>query len=147
MKITKPFLKQLREELDAAVASIGAKYDLRIRTGNATFSIDGSNATFKLEVAAIGEGGEVVTREATAFKTYAPMEGYQAEALGQIVKVGAESYKITGYNAKAQKFPILGQRVSDGKTYKLPLTVLRDFKIEGHWRWKGPLFPGTGGAQ
>lgn len=53
--ISRDLLRALRADIDAALASVGAKHGVPLSTGNASFTTD--SATIKLMVATTPEGG------------------------------------------------------------------------------------------
>jgi hypothetical protein len=137
-KIDKALMKAVREQLDAALVGIGAQYGISLTCGRGAYDVTGTGGSMKIEFAAITEGGEVLTEEARAFKSLIGYEGYKAEALGQIITVNREQYRVAGYLSRSRTMPLLLTRVRDGKDFKFPIKALGDaWKVEGHWRWKG----------
>jgi hypothetical protein len=121
-QITRDAMLALRADLDAAVRQVGERHGLKIQTGRATFSAE--CATFKVEVATIGQSGTVQTKEASAFKQLAQAYGLKAEHLGASFDQGGKTYTITGLKTKAHAYPILAKG-QDGKTYKFPVEMVR----------------------
>lgn len=106
--ITKPLLTTLRTEIDAALAELAAKHGVQIECGNASFT--STNATFKLAINTIGDGGEVVTKEAKDFGRYAGLvNNLKAEWLGESFTVRGETFKIIGYKPRSKKYPVLAE--------------------------------------
>ena len=116
--ITGTDLQNLRKEIDQALEALGKKYDIKFRAGNASYT--GTNATFKLEIATKGEGGEVITKEAADFKIYAERFGVKPEDLGKEIDLMGRKFKLVGILPKSRKFPFSGKDLVDGKSYKLP---------------------------
>jgi hypothetical protein len=119
MKITsfdRATTKALRSSLDNALKGLENQFGISIHVGNATFTPD--NVTFKVNVATVGESGEVMTKEASAFQQLAKFYGLEPEHLFKTFSAAGEQYKIVGLKTKSPKFPILAKRLKDGKTYK-----------------------------
>lgn len=129
IEITKPFLREAREEMEAALKEFGEKYGLTITVGSASFMPGpGGNATFKVELATQTDDGEANTRRAADFKRYAPMYGFKPEHLfGEFTYAGTR-YKLVGFSPKASRFPLIVERVPDGKAFKMPLEAAASLK-------------------
>lgn len=60
------------------------------------------------------------TREKDTFVLYASTFGLTADDFGKTFRFRKNLYKIVGCRPKSFKYPILGARVPDGKTFKFP---------------------------
>lgn len=58
------------------------------------------------------------TKEKDTFALYAPTFGLRADDFGRTFTFRSRTYKIVGCAPKSFKFPILGSRLPDGKTFK-----------------------------
>lgn len=118
-KITRQNARTLvQEALDAieqGVKTAGLKAKV---VGSIKF--EDSRLVFKLELAT----EDSPTVEAEEFVRYAPSLGV-TRVLGEVVKYGGTLYKIEGLSLRSRKCPVLVERVSDGKKYKLPLDAVR----------------------
>lgn len=124
-EITKPFLRDAREEMTAALREFGERHGIKVTVGNASFTPGaGGNATFKVELATRTPEGEVNTKEMTAFRQHATMFGLKPEQLGIEFTLGGSRYKLVGLNPRARSMPLLGENKANGKVYKLPLYAL-----------------------
>jgi len=127
MKITtidRPTMKAIRDILDRALESVKdelANLGVGATAGNARFSA--RNATFKVDFGLLGEGGEVVSREAEDFKRYATLFGLTPDDLGKTVTLfNGHTYKIEGLKMKSRLYPIFASR--NGKMFKLPANAV-----------------------
>jgi hypothetical protein len=111
-------LPALRRRIQTDLDKIAAELGVSIKLGTGTFSA--TNVTFKMEVAAIGEGGTILNREAEDFKRFARIYGMDAQDLGRKTIVGGRTYEIVGLASKSVKYPILAKLCSSGTIYKLP---------------------------
>jgi len=116
MEMTAALLRQLRPEIQAALADLGKRFGVGFEVGDAKYS--GSNATFRLEVGIIGNDGRVVTKEAENFKFLAPMYGLSESDLGRRFMLNGKPHTIVGINPNAPRFPILTE--CHGRKYKVP---------------------------
>jgi hypothetical protein len=117
----KDTIKNLRVEIDAALAAIAVKHGIQIRAGNATFSPE--FMTMKLEFSTL-QNGKPVTKEAEALKLYAPSLGLTPEHLAKNFVISGVTYRLVGFCPRKQKFPMVCERTSDGKRYGLPEDVV-----------------------
>jgi hypothetical protein len=88
---------------------------MEFRVGNATFTE--SNVTFKIEVALVGENGEVKSKEAESFKKFAVVYGLKEEDFGKSFKSNGHTYKICGLKTKSGKYPVIAER-DNGRRFK-----------------------------
>jgi len=116
MNITRPFLKTLRPQIEAALAPLAEKLKLDLKLGSATF--DDANATFKLNVSTLNKDGSVNTPQAEDFKLYAEGYGLKAEMLNTEINIDGDVYEIVGCKPRSRKYPILAKQKKNGKTYK-----------------------------
>lgn len=95
-------LRMLRTDIDSALASVGTKYGIDLKAGNARFTAD--SATFKLECSLLNSDGKAETKELTALKAYHP------DLVNKQVSIGRGiAGTIIGFNSRAQKYPFLLQ--------------------------------------
>ena len=123
-EIDRPFLDKARTHIDKALAAVGKELGVNIKTGNCRYS--SSTFTFKLEGIDLGEDGKAVSKGASDFVMLATSFGLKPEDLGKEFVSRGETFKITGLNLKAKKYPIQAEMLSNGKNYKFPAdTVCR----------------------
>lgn len=113
--ITKDLLKALRIDADAALAAVGAKHGVSLRLGNGTFTA--LNATFKLEVATLGEGGEVIDKSVAYLRQNLTLLGLKEEHLNQVFTLGKQSFTLRGYKNTATLKPFVIRDLDTGKDY------------------------------
>jgi hypothetical protein len=133
----RPKVKQIRAELEKAMKQLEPSLGMTIQVGGARFSAQ--TCTFKIDFVERGVGGEVQSKEAINFKTYAKEFGLEPDDLGKEVIIRGKKFTITGLNPRQYKFPVLGILSKTGTTYKLPIDdVLRALgkKKEFGQEWK-----------
>ena len=121
MVIDRNSLKNMRPLIDAALAELGQELGVKFEIGNARFSRTGDNATFKLEVATIGDDGEVKSKDVENFKKNCYKWGMKPTDLGEtFLTYDRKEYKIIGANPRRWKNPILCESLKNGKTFIFP---------------------------
>lgn len=119
--IDRALARTLSSEIEAAVASIGESYGVKIATGNGRFSP--TNLTLKLNISTIGKDGAVNTKEADDFRRYAMRWGLEKTDLGASFRREGIEYTITGAKPRSKKYPILATR-PDGRTFKFGASTI-----------------------
>ena len=108
----------INDELKA----LGKKLGIEIRAGRGKYS--STNFTLKLEMSVM-DGGEVITKEAVAFKELASLYGFKKSDLGKSFMSNGKKFTITGLNTRAKKYPI--NAVSEfGASYKFTANRVQD---------------------
>lgn len=120
--ISKDFLRLLRVDIDAALAAVGAKHGLKMNAGTCRFTE--TTATFKLEVATIGENGEVASKEHDALISLRIALGLTEANMNQVFKIGTASFTLHGYDSKKRSKPFLIKRLDNGKNYVIDSATL-----------------------
>lgn len=115
-------LRALQADIDAALAAMAEKHGIQIKAGGASFGA--TAATFKVELAVIGDGGVAKTRHATEFELFASSYGLAPTDLGREFTYKGNGYKITGLSTKSRRFPVEASR-TDGRTFKFPAELVK----------------------
>jgi hypothetical protein len=113
----KPTCRLLAEEIDRALQPVAERHGIVIQHGRGSFSP--TNYTLKIECS-VRLNGETVTPEAEAFKRYAEHYGLKPEDLGKIISHAGSQFRIVGLKPNSRRFPILAERLPDGKRFVLP---------------------------
>lgn len=120
--INRTNLGQLRVSIQSVLAAVAEEYDVKITVGNANYT--GRNATIKIEVATVGDDGEVNTKEAMDFRAYASRYGMVPSDLGRSFRNNGYSWTITGCKPRSPRYPIIAERV-DGKRFKFSASLVK----------------------
>jgi len=102
-------LKNLRKDLDKALAAVGAQYGIDIKSGSARFS--DNNVTFKVEISIV-TNGQVKTKGAVDLERYYP------QFVGKKVAVNGKQGTVIEYHSRKHKYPFIVQVGT--KNYKVP---------------------------
>jgi len=119
--LTKAEVKVARELINKALASVGKTMEMNIKVGNISYGTD----YFSAKVEAVRIGGE--TREARAYKDIFKM--LNLPPLGTEIVLRNEKFKITGWNSRARKAPVMMDRTKDGRAFKTSEDV-----VGGIWK-------------
>lgn len=129
-QITRTNIAQIRADVEAALKAIYTKHGVDVTVGRITYNADSFRC--KIEGNVRGATGEVVTPKAAALsriattilgKEFDETKTYQIASLGRV--------KITGYNAKAFKFPFIVKQLATGKSYKVTETQAKSIVAAG----------------
>ena len=121
-QFNKANLQSLRTEIDNALKALENQFGIKLHAGNASFS--GNEVTFKLKGNTIGEGGTVITREATNWNRHRGLHGMDHLSVGDQITIQGKSYTLTGYNTRARKAPV-EFKDSRGNGYKCSMRMLQ----------------------
>lgn len=123
--ITKQSVHAMRADIEKALESVGAKYNVQFDLGNCRFSAN--NARFQLNFASINEAGIAETKERTDFKTLASLHGLDPNLLDSTVQISGDSYKIVGLKKRCYARPILVEKVKNNRVYKIDVATLKNY--------------------
>lgn len=104
-----------------ALQPLAKELGVRIVTKGGSFI--GGSFTVKVEVATVGEGGLVQSKEAEEFKILAAAYGLKAEDLGSTFYSCGHPYTIVGIRPRAIRTPIIVS-AKDGKMYRFGATLV-----------------------
>jgi hypothetical protein len=116
MNMDKALVKAIVADMEKAMQLVADLHGVDYQRKAGTFTSTSLNVRGVFSVVEKGEGGvNLASPEAAAFTRYAASEGIDPDALGKTVTYGGYEYRIVGFRPKASKFPIMVERVSDGK--------------------------------
>tara|TARA_R110001592_G_scaffold77485_1_gene233137 strand:+ start:6325 stop:6720 length:396 start_codon:yes stop_codon:yes gene_type:complete len=116
-------VKNLRSEIENALAEISSRYGIDVNVGNARFS--NTNVDFKLTLNVLGEGGTVITAEGKAFERVKNSYGFGHLSVGDSIKIDGSYYTVTGFNSRRRSYPISFVDNS-GRSFKCSIKCLID---------------------
>ena len=115
-------MQEARSKIDAALQAVGKELGIVIKCGRATFT--STNATMKLEFSAIGDSGEVISREAEEFKRCARLFGLDPSMLNQTFHINGKDYKVVGMSPRSRRYPVIVEHF--GKKYKMTASAINN---------------------
>ena len=107
-------LTQIRVDLEAALEMVGNDNGISFDIGRITYSQD----SFRVQLNAF-EAIEGQSAKEVEFRKWAVIYGLEPDDFGKTINLHRGEYVISGIAPKSRKYPILGTKSSDGKTYKL----------------------------
>jgi hypothetical protein len=119
--IDRQLLRILRDSIDKAIADLGEEHGVILETGNATFS--DNNFTLKIEGSQM-VGGNVMTKEAVAYRTYRMHEQTGLELFEEF-PYNRMRFKVTGYKTRAKKRPIVCHNLDTGADHVFPTSLVK----------------------
>ena len=118
-RFNKPNVQLIRTEVDAALAAIGARHGIDLKSGYISFT----DVSFKMTVNAQIEGLDITdTPEGKAFLAYHQLHGFEATDLGRVVTLGGKRMEFIGFKMDNPKNVCLLREMATDKTYKAPVS-------------------------
>lgn len=121
-EFSKQDVESISKEINEALKAVAQKYNIQIKTNGGKYDKD--TATLKLELQTITESGQILTKEASAFKQYAHLLNLKPEDLFKEFTVNNEKYVLVGYAPRKSKFPMICRKVSNNQSYGLALETV-----------------------
>jgi hypothetical protein len=118
-QLDRPTLEIVRAKMDEALAPL-EEIGIHAKTGH--ISYQDQNATVKVEISVIGDGGEVVTKTALDYDRY--RELHDLPERGSTFTSQGTLYTITGFKPRSRKYPVIATR-ADGKGFKFPIDAVK----------------------
>lgn len=108
--------KLISADIEAALQPVAETHGLQIKSKGGRF--DDTTYTAKIECSEISNG-VAQTPKRREFISMCDAFGLKPEQLDATFKVRGETYRITGLAPSRQRYPVIAERVSDGKSYKM----------------------------
>lgn len=121
-EMTRATIELIDADIKAALEPLAEKFGIDVNVRGGTFNND--NFTAKVTFSVISEDGQVMTKEAKAFKDYAFRHGIDKDALFTVFGHKGKLYEIIGFSPRASKYPVLAKSLRDGDTYKFPVKLV-----------------------
>ena len=113
--VGRPVAKLMRAEMKEALDIIGEKYGLAFSLGRITF--DDISFRVSVEAGLTATPGEPMM--AIDFRKHCIKHGLVVSDLGRtFTNTRLERFTIVGLKPRNRKYPIIGQRITDGKQFK-----------------------------
>ena len=113
-KITRTFLKELREQINRKLKSVAEEHEIEINCGNCSYG--NNEATFKLKINIKNEDGKVMTAEYENLVELAFMRGFDVNG---IYDLNGRKVSLEGYNYRARKYPLQVMDLENGDRRKV----------------------------
>tara|TARA_R110000824_G_scaffold6082_6_gene28017 strand:+ start:1589 stop:1954 length:366 start_codon:yes stop_codon:yes gene_type:complete len=116
-RFTRPTLRALDVEIDAALAVVAEKHGMTFTRAGGRFS--DTTYTPKISFSIVSESGIPAD-----FTRHATVIGLSADDFGREFTTYRGVYRITGINLRARKYPVMAECLSTGKRYKFPVSAV-----------------------
>lgn len=115
--LTKSGMQQIRKAVETALKDIGVELGISLQLGRGSFRE--TEGHFRLNVLASGEenGGKPV--EEVNWGLHCTRYGFEVSDFGKMIEAHGMRFRIVGIMPSRPKYPILAERLSDGRKYKL----------------------------
>ena len=115
-----------------AMDDLAEEYDVEITQAGHIYTDAGQHFEPKFRVTVLDAEGDAFNPSVEEFKRHAEYYGLEVDDLGRTFRssISGELFKITGCKPSHTKYPIIADRVSDGKGYKFtPREVRRQLEV------------------
>jgi len=113
-KFDKVVAKALRDEIDAALKSVGEKYDITFHAGSCRFSE--IEMTYKL-VVKTNDNEAVEEKNKKDWARYCEIRGFDVEDFGKTFESRGSEYTIVGFEMSRSKYDLKARKTSNGQIY------------------------------
>jgi len=118
MKFNRSKVKQLRNEIATALASVEKKHGVSFDLGRITFTDTDFRGKLTCKSADPDAGRKIFERDAVRV-------GVKKEAYGKTFTTSSgRTFRITGINTRAKKYPVNAETVNTKEAYKFAVTML-----------------------
>lgn len=118
----------IEEAMAVAAQGLGLKQRVEGK-----FSYDSSGIEFKLRLSLPGvQGATQEEKDVAEFNTLCLFSALDRDMLGKTFSDRGETFRITGANRKATRFPVLATRAKDEKPFKFSVNEVLNRLREAH---------------
>ena len=108
-----------------ALEIVAEEYGLVLQQRHCSYRSNEMPVAFKLIAPERGEDGEAVDPREPECKQLAGQDGFSPDDYGKLFKTFHGVYRLCGIKPRARKYPLLGENIDNGKTYKFAEAVVR----------------------
>lgn len=125
MKITSQFIEELTEKVESVLKETGDEMGVSLSIDPIRYYPDRFHFKVKGCFKETDDHGEEITPEGKDFHAYADRYGLSPDDLHKTFNTPqGETFKITGLNRRAHKYPIQVKRESDNALFKMPVYMV-----------------------
>lgn len=117
-KMNRPAVRKIAEALEKAAKEVADEMGLDVRLAGGRFDPDVGTLTERVEFSLAGA-------EEKEFGMNAPLFELTAEDYGKEFSSRGERYRLVGLSTRRPKYPVVGERVRDGKKFKFTESSIR----------------------
>ena len=116
-QVTRQTLQGLRPEINAALVAGGEKFGVTLTCGNGKYGLEGG-VSGSMAVNITGTSVDGKSGAPVELEHYAWRYDLAPDAFGQAVNHGGRTFRVSGLKTKGQRYTILADDVTTGKTFK-----------------------------
>ena len=114
-------VRTIMDECEEALTAIAEKHGLTLDRKGRTYRRDSLPVMFQFLIEELDADGNAMGAGAKDFIKHASLYGLKEDDFGAEFHSNGELFRITGFKPRARKYPVLAEKVRDGKTYKFPV--------------------------
>lgn len=122
MAVTRDTAKSIQQALAKAAESAGKESGLSLTRIRASYDEQTSLVRVTIELKATD-----ASSQRAALAAIAQQLGLTSNPYGYEFSNAGKKYRVIGYETRKRSFPVLAERVADGKRVLFPIEVLKDF--------------------
>lgn len=124
--INRSTVSQLLEEASEALAVVADRHGIVLERKHCTYSETEVPVAFKFVIPERAEDGTAIDPKETEFRKYARRFGLEPDDYGKLFKTYNGVYRVSGIKPRGKKYPVLGEHVDSGRTFKFPASQVVD---------------------
>ena len=124
--INRSTVSQLLEEASEALAAVADKHGIVLERKHCTYSETEVPVAFKFVIPERAEDGTAISPKETEFRKYARRFGLEPDDYGKLFKTYTGVFRVSGIKPRSRKYPVLGERVADGRVFKFQKQAVLD---------------------
>lgn len=121
MEITRDICMDVLRDFETAIEGVANRHNLHLGRFRASYNKEELRIPVKFLAIEHDEDGRKLSPEEANFRKLAPGYGLEPDDYGELLYIKGQTYKITGINPRARKYPIIA-KTQDGVTWKLPVS-------------------------
>lgn len=125
MKLTKTGFEQFRREVEAALASVAAKYGCAVEAGNIKYDDINTTVSVSFKSQTADKSADQLN-----FETYCGTYGFEKSDFGFTFTYQSKQYRFVSFKTSARKYPCICD-CSDGKSVCFTTEAMRVFMKKG----------------
>jgi len=130
MSFQKSQLKQIRYDMEVALASVAAKHNLNFEIGN--FRYDDYDFSTKIKAFIGNKNSKTIKNEKIEkdWQFYAAYYGLDENGVGKSFSHNGKIFTIKGFDNRKRKYPVIASN-KNGQNFKFPLEIIKNVTLRG----------------
>jgi hypothetical protein len=119
-------VRTLLEAARKALTIVAEDHGVELLRKHCSYSSTEIPVAFKFVVVERTEDGEAIDPRETEFRKFAALYGLEPDDYGKMFKTFNGVYRVCGVKPRGKKYNILGESITNGKTYKFRIDTVKD---------------------